>query len=349
LNLFQYYQQFGMDVSQQVQQVTMQLQSPDILGQQVLDQMIDEALIRQEAEKRGITVTDDEVEKAIQESNGFFSAGTPTPTITPTEFSTPTLSPDQLAIYPSTSTPTEVPTSTAVPTNTPDRSATATATSTAALPTPTFVPEAATATATPYTFEGFQADFKKALKDYKSYGISEATLRSVYKNDLLRRKLLDEIAKDTPRTEEQAWARHILVDSAGIAKTVEALLAHGTDFADAAKEFSKDTGSGVNGGDLGWFGKGAMVPEFEQAVFSQDIGAIGEPVQSQFGYHIVQVIDRQERPLTADQYQQKRDSIFTEWLTARRKDGTDAETIKTFDIWKERVPSEPAALNTPTP
>ena len=72
-----------------------------------------------------------------------------------------------------------------------------------------------------------------------------------------------------------------------------------------AQEFSQDTGSAVNGGDLGWFGTGAMVPEFETAAFALE--KTGDytttPVQSQFGYHIIQLIAKQERPLSADQYE----------------------------------------------
>jgi peptidyl-prolyl cis-trans isomerase D len=341
LNLYQtyqfYQQNFGMDTSQQLQQIQLTLQSPETLGQQVLDQMIDEILIRQEAEKRGISVSADEVEEAIKAAYNFFPNGTPTPTITPTEFSLPTLSAEQLTIYPATATPTEVLTSTPAPTNTPDKSATPTATSTTAPPTPTFVPQSPTATETPYTLEGFQTQYADSVKNFKSSGISEATLRSAYENQLLRDKLLEVITADTPRTEEQVWARHILVADKSKAGTVLALLKHGSDFGELAKEFSTDTGSGAKGGDLGWFGKGAMVAEFENAAFSMKIGEISEPIQSQFGYHIIQVLGHDNIPLNASQYQEKRQTAFTEWLTKAKEAGD----VKTFDIWKQRVPTAP--------
>jgi len=340
-----YQQNFGMDTSQQQQEISSLLQIPETLGQQVLDQLIDEALIRQEAEKRGITVTKDEVEKAIQDAYGFFPDGTPTPTITPTEFLTPTLSAAQLTIYPSTPTPTEAPTSTPTPTNTPDRSVTQTPTSTVAPPTPTFVPELATATATPYTLDGFKEQYSTTLNEFKSYNISEATFRSVYENQLLRTKLLDEIAKDTPATEEQVWARHILVEDERSLGIVRSLLASGEDFAVVAQKYSKDTGSGANGGDLGWFSKGAMVPEFELAAFGQRIGEIGETVKSEFGFHIIQVIDRKELPVTATQLEQNRETALTDWLTKTRREATDAGTLITFDNWIQIVPTDPATLN----
>jgi len=107
-NTYQFYQQnFGLDSSQQLQQIQLSLQSPELLGQEVLDQMIEEILIRQEAEKRGISVSAQEVEQAIRVAYNFFPDGTPTPTITPTEFSLPTLSAQQLTIYPATAIPTE--------------------------------------------------------------------------------------------------------------------------------------------------------------------------------------------------------------------------------------------------
>jgi len=346
LETYVYYQQaFGMDTSQQQQQIQATLATPSILGQQVLDMLVDELIISQEAAKRGITVSEDELNKSIQEVYGFFPNGTFTPTVTSTSFSYPTLSSEQLTLYPSTATPTTAPTSTVAPTNEADLSATATATATAAAATPTSVPEAATATSTPYTVEGFNSQYDKTLSDLKAYNISEETLRKVYEFQLLRQKLLDQVAADVPHAEEQIWARHILLDDATKAQAARLLLLGGSDFAEMAKKESKDTGSGANGGDLNWFGKGAMVAEFEQAAFSQKIGEIGPVVQSQFGYHIIQVLGKQELPVTDSQYQQNRETTFTDWLDKTR----ETAKITTFDVWQDRIPPEPQALNTPVP
>jgi peptidyl-prolyl cis-trans isomerase D len=339
VNLYQRYQlfqqQFGMDATQQIQEIEFYLQFPESLGQLVIDQLIDEALIRQEAEQRGITVSEAEVEKAIQEAYNFFPDGTATPTITPTAWEYPTLTSGQLTVYPSTATPTTAPTFTPAPTSTPDPAATATPDS--SRPTPTFVPEDIPPTATPYTLEGFQSEYGLVIEQFKSYGISEAVLRDVYRNNLLRQKLLEAITSDQPATEEQAWARHILVDSESKAKAVIDLLENGSDFAKLAQEYSQDTGSGAVGGDLSWFGRGTMVSEFEQAAFSQPIGAIGEPVQSQFGYHIIQVLDRQELPVPSSQVQQQRETAFTEWLAAAK----ESAEITTYDNWQNQMPPMP--------
>jgi len=344
VNLYQRYQffqqQFGMDVTQQVQEVQNYLQSPEATGQLVLDQMINEVLIRQEAEKRGITVSEDEVEQAIREVYSFYPDGTPVPTITPTAFEYPTLTSEQLTIYPATATPTEVLTATPAPTSTPDPAVSPTATFTAAPPTPTFVPEDITPTATPFTLEGYNTEYQSTLDEYKTYGISEATFRSAFENDILRKKLSEAITADVPTATEQVWARHILVGTESEAKAVTELLKNGSDFARIAQQFSTDTGSGAKGGDLGWFGRGAMVPEFEEAAFSQKIGEIGEPVKSQFGYHIIQVLDRRELPLSADQLQQNRDAAFSDWLTT----ALDEADKSTNDAWAQYLPPEPSFM-----
>lgn len=99
-----------------------------------------------------------------------------------------------------------------------------------------------------------------------------------------------------PSKETIARASHILVNDEGSeeknlaeANKIYNELVAGSDFEKVAKEKSKDPGSGSKGGDLGWFGKGAMVPEFEKAVFSGEVGVIQKPVKSGFGYHIIKV------------------------------------------------------------
>ena len=338
-NQYQFYQQnFGFDYSQQLQEITTTLSVPEIIGQQVLDQMTDEILIRQEAEERGITVSDDEIDDYFKETFGFFPDGTATPTITPTEFVFPTLSNEQLTFYPATSTPTESPTSTVTPTGTPDRSVTSTPTATTAPPTPTFVPEAATATSTPYTIEGYQTDYEEMVESFSTYNVSERTIRSIYEADILRKKLRDNITKDIPQTEEQVFARHILVETEEEANAAYERLRNREDFATVAAEVSQDTGSAARGGDLDWQSRSFFVKEFAGAAFSQEIGEIGQPVKSEFGYHIIQVIAREELPLSASQYEQTKETAFNDWLTAER----EAAAIETFETWKDHVPTEPA-------
>jgi foldase protein PrsA len=88
---------------------------------------------------------------------------------------------------------------------------------------------------------------------------------------------------------EQVEARHILLADEGTAKVVEAKLKAGGKFADLAKQYSKDPASAVNGGELGFFARGKMVPAFSDAAFALPVGAISAPVKSPFGWHIINV------------------------------------------------------------
>ena len=88
-----------------------------------------------------------------------------------------------------------------------------------------------------------------------------------------------------------ATARHILVDSEEKCNQLKTEIEAGTDFADAAKQHSSCP-SGSSGGDLGSFGPGAMVPEFDKVCFEGEVGVVHGPVKTQFGYHLLEVTDR---------------------------------------------------------
>jgi len=90
-----------------------------------------------------------------------------------------------------------------------------------------------------------------------------------------------------------ATARHILVSSEEKCTELKTQIEAGADFADLAKEHSSCP-SGKSGGDLGQFGPGQMVPEFDKVVFSADINAVQGPVQTQFGYHLLEVTCRED-------------------------------------------------------
>jgi len=90
----------------------------------------------------------------------------------------------------------------------------------------------------------------------------------------------------------QVRAAHILVDTKSQANAVKYRVEGGEDFAKVAKQFSKCP-SGQRGGDLGYFGRGQMVQEFETAAFDLPKGQVSEPVQTDFGWHIIKVIDKQ--------------------------------------------------------
>jgi len=109
-------------------------------------------------------------------------------------------------------------------------------------------------------------------------------------------KFYDEAVKGLP-PEEEANARHILVKEEAEAKAVVERIKKGEDFAKVAGEVSKDPGSGKEGGDLGWFTKDRMVPEFAEAAFALKSGEVSAPVKSQFGWHIIKLEGKRTKPV----------------------------------------------------
>ena len=122
------------------------------------------------------------------------------------------------------------------------------------------------------------------LQDAGRAALSDAAEHAVY----------DEAIKQA-KGEEEVHARHILVPTEDEAKAILAQLRGGADFATVAKEKSKDPGA-AEGGDLGYFTKEQMVPEFATVAFKLDKGQLSDPVKTQFGWHIIKVEDKRMKP-----------------------------------------------------
>lgn len=134
-----------------------------------------------------------------------------------------------------------------------------------------------------------------AVKRRQEY-FNEKALRDFYWVQLMQERVSDEAVRSwydeniaSAPPEQEAHARHILVDTEKQAKDIAAEIAGGKSFEDAANEHSRD-GSGADGGDLGWFRKDDMVEPFAEAVFSMKPGDVSAPVQSPFGWHLIEVI-----------------------------------------------------------
>lgn len=319
--------------SQQQQQAT-DSQSTSL---QVLDQMVDEKLLREQAQQRGLTVSADEVSEALERSFGY-QRNTPTPSPTPPVSPTP------------------------LPSPTPGGS-----------PTPTPLP-----TATPVSLESAQKSLQSYLEQVKTAAsFSEADLRALVETDLLRDKLYEAVGNEAPVTEEQVHARHILVriieaqptptplpasqptptpaadaaatpaprdEAQALARISEAQqkLSAGEDFVKLVAEYSDDTGSVAEGGDLGWFGRGRMVPEFEEAAFSLEPGQFSGLIKTTYGYHLIQVLEKDPaRPMDEFTLQQNKYTAFTKWLDALRN---TAKIERTWTI--DKVPPTPSAPRT---
>jgi parvulin-like peptidyl-prolyl isomerase len=164
----------------------------------------------------------------------------------------------------------------------------------------------------------------------KKYGFTVASFKAQLADRILQGKVEQRVAP-LPATVEEVEARHILVKSKTLADTLYAELQRDPHkFAALARKYSIDPQSGRAGGELGFFTRGTMVPEFERAAFSQPVGQIGTPVKSLFGYHIILVEVHKNVPLAVaqsdprlqqavQQLQQRQQSAFNQWLTAERK------------------------------
>jgi peptidyl-prolyl cis-trans isomerase SurA len=149
-------------------------------------------------------------------------------------------------------------------------------------------------------------------------------------------RLNDRRGQNAPVIVQQIHARHILVKTNEIVSEDEAKdrllkikdqLDHGGDFANLARLQSEDVGSATRGGDLGWLSPGDTVPEFEKAMATLKPGEISAPVRSQFGWHLIQVLERRDADMTKDQQRlrarmalraQKADEAYQNWSSELR-------------------------------
>ena len=148
-------------------------------------------------------------------------------------------------------------------------------------------------------------DFARRMAYYHDKLAMEALLGDVAAKaatDEAEHKAYDEAAKAQPPVPE-IHARHILVPTEEEAKAALARIKNGEDFTKVATELSKDPGG--EGGDLGWFTKERMVPEFADAAFKMEPGQVSDPVKSQFGWHIIKV--EEKRMKTFPNFEQVKD------------------------------------------
>lgn len=148
-------------------------------------------------------------------------------------------------------------------------------------------------------------EVKAALKQIEQKVLRQAWMNKRLKADVTEdaiRKAYDKFLREF-QPQEEVRARHVLLETEDQAKAVIAELAKGGDFAEVAKAKSKDPSAQQNGGDLGYFTKGEMVPQFSEAAFAMKPGELSsKPVKSQFGFHVIKVEDkRAAQPPTLEQ------------------------------------------------
>lgn len=326
---------FGQDIGQ-VQQFAGQqislLEDPETLGQLVLDQLIDEQLILQEAEARGMTVSDADVQKELEESFNYFGGAVPTPLPTPTETiaPTPSLTPIPTAVI------TEV-----VPTNTP-------------FPSPTIGPTSTPLpTATAVSLESFQERLGETVDNFRDLGVEEAEFREVVKAQLYQDRLLEELVEEQELSDEAMQASFYYIvtqteeDAAEVMSSIEE-----TDFLTAWNTIRSLPPTDANGSspvasEILWRTEDEINnlfgPEIAEAAFNLDrnehseiilIPATDEGTTDQ--YYIIMVSGKEVRPLSEAAIRNSEQELLTSWLEEQRLTG-----VEIFERWRANVPSRP--------
>jgi foldase protein PrsA len=160
----------------------------------------------------------------------------------------------------------------------------------------------------------------------------EEELKEVLKDQLLMEKAAlkdvkvseEEVKKRYDEYKPEIKASHILVEDEKTAQEVKKKLDEGAKFEDLAKEYSQDPGSAAQGGDLGFFGPGKMVPEFEEAAYALEVNKISEPVKSQHGFHIIKVTEKKEK----GSYEEMKDELEYELKLAQLDSNKIQEVLK---------------------
>jgi parvulin-like peptidyl-prolyl isomerase len=264
----------------QLSNIGQQLANPLFVGSSILDLLIEEELLEQEAARRNIEVSEDEIDTFIEERLGFF-AGQEFPTAEPEVDGTPS------------------------------------------------------PTSTPYTRELYETNLEAYLTNIAAFGVDEVTIRAESRAILLRDRLEADFEDEVEGTQEQVWARHILVEEEQAADDLLARIEDGEEWGDLASELSIDESNKEQGGDLGWFGRGRMVESFEEAAFAGEIGEIVGPVATDFGWHLIEILGHEDRELDASSFSQAVSQALNAFIAEVR----ETVEIEILEYWVNRVPS----------
>ena len=288
-------------------QIQTQLAYPEITGQVVINSMIREILVRQEAERIDVHVLPEDVAREIQVSFGFYPNGTPTPI--------PTLTPDStlMAQIPTAFAPTEGPS----PTST--------------------LPQTPNPTVTPYVLEAYEEDYAQFLDSLSDFEISESDFMAYVEGQLLEEKLREQFQPEIDTVTEHVLIQHIFTLDEETAQVALEQLESGEVWDDVLKEYSEDPSSQESSGDLGWNTLNDLVAFLGQmgiTAFAAPVMEVIGPIESQQGWHLLRVIDRQDREISQDAQQEAVDSAFEAWIYELN---VDAE-ITVIEDWQDHLP-----------
>jgi hypothetical protein len=337
----------GQDIGQ-VQQFAGQqinlLEDPETLGQLVLDQMADEIIIKRAADERGITITDDDVQKEIEESFSYFDGESPTPLPLPTEtvMPTPSLTP----------IPTEV-ICEVLATSTPQATVTMGPT---AEPPPT---------ATPVTLDSFQESFTETMDRFSDLGVDEATFREVVRAQLYQEQLAEALASEQELADDAEQVSFFYIVSETLSEAEQALGdIDSEDFLTVwntvrSQPLDPEAESTLVASEILWrtrediesfFGADVAGSAFELDV-DEPSGIVVVSATEGDGsdsYFIIMVSGREVRPLSESAIATAEQEAFQSWLEGQRLDA-----VEIFERWRSSVPGRPILdrrfLMPPTP
>lgn len=304
---------------------------PDQLGLRVLNDMVDDRLLAREASSRAISVDEEALQRAIEDYFGYDPTeaalvgveptATAEPTVTPTPYVSPTPSPTPL--------PTAIPEPTVVDEDEDAEDAPPTVT-----PQPTVVEPTLSA-------QGMRDNFEETERNYRAYfdraGVASETLDGLFTRNALEQALAADLVADGASV-LYADLRHILVEDEETALSAIEALQAGESFAALARAISTDPGSSARGGELGEAFVGNYVTEFRRAVEGAEIGAIVGPVESEFGFHILQVRSKERRAGAEEDVQRERarEQALDELIDELREQHDDEITL--LDNWLDHIP-----------
>jgi parvulin-like peptidyl-prolyl isomerase len=295
-------------------QIQTQLANPEVLGRDVLDSMILQRILIEQAELQGISVSEQELEREIQRNFNFYPEGTPTSAPTSTALATFTPDPTIAAQATPTTTVTPGPSPTNRPTSTPR------------------------ATATPYTLNAFQEDYKVFVDSLSDFRISEDDFVSFIEIGLLEEKLRENYVADIETEQEQVLVRVLLAESEDAANEVVDRLDSGEDWDELVIEYSQDISTRDFGGDVGWNTISDLLQRFGQpgiAAFAGEVDSIVGPLPAETEeFYIFRVDGREQRPISDEAFQLARDQAFDQWLQGLLE---EAEVVIAED-WQQYLP-----------
>jgi hypothetical protein len=302
----------------------------ELLGQNTLNQMIDEVVIRQAAEARGITVTEEDIDAEIGASFNFFDGGLPTrvPTATPTVEPTPSVTPIPTAVI------TDI-----IPTNTP-------------FPTPTVGPtNTPPPTATAISAEAFQEEFEGLIDQFEELDVSEEQYREIVRSQIYRERLIEALAEDSElaeeaiqvsffvlqyETEEEANEAAAVIDSSDYLSVWNGTRSQPADL---------ESGSTAQASEVLWRTQDAVAasigPEVAETAFTLDVGqpsdVISRTVDAETNrYYLIQVTGREVRPLSESELQTRQQENLATFIDAQL---TGNLTLTEYD--RGRTPTTP--------